>query len=149
MAPRTSTRNRKERRKWIKNQQQHRLQQQEMEPERDERKFPRSFPLTPAAMETNSQRLLGTTTDVGVDNKSQEIRKDPITTSCDDEPNAGTTAATAISDQQLHPPDCTCSLRKQSRGKNLFLPPPSLSSAMDGYYCFEESSTTSYTNRTR
>jgi hypothetical protein len=44
---------------------------------------------------------------------------------------------------QQHPPDCLCILRKQTRGKNFFLPPPYLTSVMeksDDFYCLGVSS---------
>jgi hypothetical protein len=106
------------------------------------------------AKETDSYQL-PTTTARGTGDESRE-RRNHFATAYNDESSTG--AAIALDGdgnddgntfrnqsehQQLHPPDCLCTLRKQLRGMNFFLPPPSLTSAMkqpNDFYCHEATS---------
>ena len=157
MAPRTRTRQRKERRKWMRYQ--HQLQQQK-HPDLELSRGPISQPNV--AKETESYEL-PTTTGRGAGDESREKRNNFVTAYNDesstgaialdgDDNNDGNNAFQDQSEhQQLHPPDCLCTLRKQSRGMNFFLPPPSLTSAMEqpnDLYCHEATSAES-SNRTK
>lgn len=150
MAPRTRTRQRKERRKWMRSQQN--LQQKKHQ----DQDFPRGPTPSPntTTKDTESHGLKSIT-DQEPDENITGKGEDSVTTTHGSEFPIGTGAPGGDehdyddlnghnNHQQLHPPDCICILRKQSRGKNFFLPPPSLSSAMeeaDDYYCLEISST--------
>jgi len=145
MAPRTRTRQRKDRRKWMRNQR--RLQQQK-DPDQELSRGP--FPTHNIVKDTES-----TTTGQEEVDGSQEKDNDSVTT-YNNESIGGTIVSSndpkknQIDDgdkntnqnqnghQQLHQADCLCILRRQSCGKNFFLPPPCLSSATehpDDYYC--------------
>ena len=152
MAPRTRTRQRKERRKWMRNQQ--RLQQYNY----PDRETPRGqHPSTNGVKDAESQQL-ATTSGRRAEDESLDIENNSdrvaLHTDDNDIENDGTiddNNTNQVGHYELHPPDCICTLRKQLRGKNFFLPPPSLSSAIEkpDDYCYLEGSSAASTKRTR
>jgi len=152
MAPRTRTRQRKERRKWMRNQQ--RLQQQNY----PDREAPRGqHPSANEAKDTESQQLASTAgrrsedESLDIENNSDRVDLHTDDNDIDNDDTIDDNNANQVGHYQLHPPDCLCTLRKQLRGKNFFLPPLSLASAMERNddYCHLEASSAASTNRTR
>lgn len=146
MAPRTRNKQRKERRKWMRNQQ--RLQHQNHQGQ-DLSRDP--IPSHNVSTTTECPRLEITCGLEAGDESQGEgmslfdgskfgelVLNDGDNNNHDQNKNHNKNGQ-----EQLHPPDCLCILRKKSRDKEFFLPTMSLSSAMkqsDSYYCLEISS---------
>ena len=146
MAPRTRNKQRKERRKWMRDQ--HRLQQQNHQgPDISGDRIP-----SHNVSSTTECPRLETTDDPAVGDESQGEGMtlfdgskfgELVLDDGDNNNHDQNTNHNKNGQEQLHPPDCLCILRKQSRDKEFFLPTMFLSSTMkqsDSYYCLEISS---------
>jgi len=129
MAPRTRTRQRKERHKWTRNH--HRSH--------EENRLDKAFALGHGA---SPNGVPDTTTSPGEGVGGQNIGKATSVTLGSDDKDTNRSSEQQNDHKRIHPPDCICILRKQFRGKTLALPPPSLSlmeEYPDNYYCLETS----------
>lgn len=128
MAPRTRTRQRKDRRKWMRSQQQK---------EYEGRDFPPGhIPSPDTAKETESHRAPASS-ELDVD----KIENKTILSSSGTSETSGISGeiSAAQNREEQHPPDCRCMLR----GMNFFLSPVHLASTTtppDDYYCLGISS---------
>ena len=151
MAPRTRNKQRKDRRKWMRNQNR---SQQQIHHGRDQLAYP--IPLHNVSTTSSPRPSNNADNDAG-DDENECKGTTFFAPAKFDELNMGERNCyenknnDRRGDQNLHPPDCNCILRKQSRGKNFFLPQLSSSSTMqeseDSYYCLEISNDISNTRK--
>ena len=134
MAPRTRTRQRKDRRKWTRTQQ---LLKQQKEHQGGD--FPLGSTLSPGTTKETESHRAPVASKLG----AEKVENKTILSStgtCDTNGTLGQISERNTGNiEEQHPPDCRCMLR----GMNFFLPPAHLASTTttpDDYYCLEISS---------